>query len=122
QTPPARERAARASALRRTAPSRRCRRGSRPSTARCARGAPSSEPAAEATAAEGATRSPAAARSRPQLPPTRRSPARSRPLSLERQVRLDRKRGDTDPREIEPPLVHDEATLPHGEELAVEHE
>ena len=76
-------------------------------------------------------RSPAAPcwASQPQLsanaePRARIKPARGRQrrVALEREVRLRRERGDPDPRQVAPPFVDDEATLPAREELLVERE
>src|SRR5919198_1332546 len=42
--------------------------------------------------------------------------------AAEREVCLGGERGDSDPRQVEPPLVDDEAPLPAREELPIEEE
>ena len=129
--PPARARAARARARRRRSPSRRARRRTRRARRRCRK---SSRSDAERAGAERAAAAGDAApcwATQPQLSahaeasasasPGRTVPA-SPPRALERQVGLGGERRDADPRQVEAPLVDDEAPLPAREELAVERE
>ena len=125
---PGPERAARASARRRTGPSRRspcrsrrasagCRRakrGNAPAGATTAPAAPLPLRAGRSSSSSGRPTTPARARARLPAP---RSLAVS---SAEGQIRLGRERRDPDARKVEPLLVHDEAALPLREELPVE--
>src|SRR5581483_6376235 len=118
--PPERARAERAATRRRRAPSRRSRRRNRRPSVRSGTRAPASARAGEASAEEAATPRSAGActrrRSRWRTP----RPARGRPRSLEREVRLDGERRDSHARQVATPLVDHEALLPGREELPVE--